>query len=270
MADTLPVFERLADESRGGPVVVAHRGDSANFPENTAPAFVSALQLGVTMQEFDVRVTRDGMLACLHDATLDRTTDAASRLGPGALVAEATWNDLRTLDAGAWRGESHRGTRVPGLAEVLELLTPRCIGMIEHKAGNAAAYVGELRRTGTVHRTILQSFDWRFVAAARALEPDLALALLGPTSTCQSLGAAVAAATLHGIGMLHWHAPDVSLDEIGRCHDAGLLVCTYTTDDDLGMCGGAALGVHAMCTNRPARMVALRRLGFGRRAASRP
>ena len=42
----------------------------------------SALRLGVMMQEFDVRQTRDGMLACLHDATLDRTTDAARRLGP--------------------------------------------------------------------------------------------------------------------------------------------------------------------------------------------
>ena len=111
MTSAHPVFRGLIEQSRCGPVVVAHRGDSANFPENTLPAFAAALQLGVAMQEFDVRATRDGMLACLHDATFDRTTDAALRLGPGALIAETTWREVRTLDAGG-------GAPVPSLSEV--------------------------------------------------------------------------------------------------------------------------------------------------------
>ncbi|MBL8727003.1 MAG: hypothetical protein JNM25_01140 [Planctomycetes bacterium] len=263
------VFTQLAEQRRDGPVVVAHRGDSANFPENTLPAFASALRLGVTMQEFDVRPTRDGVLACLHDATLDRTTDAARRLGPGALIAETTWHEVRALDAGSWRGPSHCGARVPSLADVLALMAPSCIAMVEHKAGDAAAYVAELRRAGAEQRAVLQSFDWQFVATVHQLAPDIAVALLGPTAACQRLDAAVDEAVRCGAGMLHWHATGLCIDEVTSCQDAGLLVCTYTTDDDLGICGGAALGLDAMCTNVPARMLGLRQRGLlARRAAS--
>lgn len=265
MVDASPVFRRLRAESRGGPIVVAHRGASADFPENTLPAFTEALRLGVTMQEFDVRPTRDGVLVCVHDATLDRTTDAATRLGPGALVAQCSHAEIRTLDAGSWRGPNHRGTAVPCLSEVLDLLAPGCVAMVEHKAGNAEAYVAELRRWGALPRAVLQSFDWQFVAAAGKLAPDLALALLGPTDTCDRLGpAAITAAKGCGAGMLHWHARQIAAEEIRLCQDAGLLVCTYTTDDDLGLCGGAALGIDAMCTNVPERMLALRASGWGR------
>jgi glycerophosphoryl diester phosphodiesterase len=266
MADAASVLSLLDEQSRDGPLVVAHRGDSANFPENTLPAFASALRLGVTMQEFDVRQTRDGTLVCLHDATLDRTTDAASRLGPGALVAQCTWPEVRTLDAGSWRGESHRGTAVPSLAEVLDGMAPACIAMVEHKAGDAGAYVGALRRAGAEQRAVLQSFDWPFVAAAHTLAPSLALALLGPTTECPWLDRTAIDAARHiGAGMLHWHARDVTAAQIALCHDAGLLVCTYTTDDELGMCGGAALGIDAMCTNVPSRMLAMRAAGRLRR-----
>lgn len=253
------MFSLLREQSRCGPVAVAHRGDSANHPENTLPAFASALALGVAMQEFDIRTTRDGVLVCIHDATFDRTTDAAVRIGPGALVAQTTWNEARALDAGSWRGAAHRGARIPSLGEVLDLLGPRCIAMIEHKAGDAGAFVAELRRAGADRRAVLQSFDWPFVAAAREHDPDLALALLGPTQCCPWLDAkAIAAAQKVGAGMLHWSAGEITAEAVQRCHSAGLLVCSYTTDDELGMCGGAALGLDAMCTNLPGRLLGLR------------
>lgn len=263
MTTPAAVFAQLVRRRGGGPAVVAHRGDSAHLPENTLPAFASALRLGVPMQEFDVRATRDGVLVCLHDATLDRTTDAAARLGPGALVAAATWAEVQQLDAGAWRGVADGPVRVPSLAEVLALLGPDCIAMIEHKAGEPESYVAELRRSAALARSIVQSFDWSFVAAARRLEPALACALLGPTSTHRRLDPqAIDAARDVGAGMLHWLAGDVTREAVVACHDAGLLLCTYTTDDDLGLCGGAALGVDAMCTNRPGRMIELATLGY--------
>ena len=90
-----PVFDHLLGLGADGPVVVAHRGDRVHHPENTLAAFQAAAELGAPMQEFDVRVTRDGALVCLHDATLDRTTDAATLLGPGALVAQITLPELQ-------------------------------------------------------------------------------------------------------------------------------------------------------------------------------
>lgn len=265
-----PAFAALRQHAAAGPVVVAHRGDSENHPENTLPAFESALHLGVAMQEFDVRSTRDGVLVCVHDETFDRTSDASRRYGPGALVAETTFAESRRLDAGSWRGPRHAGANVPSLAEVLDLLVPECIAMIEHKAGTADQYLAELARRRAHAHCILQSFDWSFVATAKRAVPDLALALLGPTTRHPTLDdAALDTALAIGAGMIHWHDRGLRRENVASAHAAGLLVCTYTTDDDIGFLGGAALGLDAMCTNRPTRMLQLQRSGVLQRASQR-
>lgn len=259
MTPSHPVFARLRAAAADGPVVVAHRGDSAHHPENTLAAFRAARALGVLMQEFDVQATRDGALVCLHDESLDRTTDAARRLGPGALVAQLTAAQLGALDAGSWFDAAHANERVPTLARALEAMLPQCVPLIEHKAGDAAAFVAELAQTGTRAQCILQSFDWDFVAAARALAPDLALAVLGPTTRfARPDDAAVAAALACGAGMVHWRDRELGSADVARLHAAGLLVCTYTTDDELGWAGGRALRFDAMCTNVPGAALAWR------------
>ena len=101
--------------------VIAHRGASASAPENTLPAFELAVRQGADAFELDVRLTRDGAPAVIHDATLDRTT---SLTGP---VGARTLAELRAGDAGHWftpdRGRTmpfrDRGVRIPTLAEVL-------------------------------------------------------------------------------------------------------------------------------------------------------
>src|SRR5690348_13143818 len=75
--------------------VIAHRGDSAHFPENTIPSFDRGLELGADAIEFDLRVSRDGEVVIIHDPTVDRTTD-----GTGA-VNSLTLAELKDLDAGA-------------------------------------------------------------------------------------------------------------------------------------------------------------------------
>lgn len=263
------LFERLRALGADGPVVVAHRGDRVHHPENTLAAFRAARTLGVPMQEFDVRVTRDGVHVCIHDATLDRTTDAATRLGPGALVAQASLRDVEQLDAGSWFGAGHGSERVPTLASALAAMLPRCIPLIEHKAGGAPAYVAELRRLGVAAECILQSFDWSFVAAAGALAPELALAVLGPTEAFQRPdGDALAAAARIGAGMVHWEAASLDAEDVERVHNAGMLLTTYTTNDALGWCGGALLGVDAMCTDDPGGMLSLRAAGRFRAGSS--
>ncbi len=255
--DRQPVIARLRALAATRPIVVAHRGNSRLHPENTLPAFTSARELGAPMQEFDVQVTADDQLVCIHDLTLDRTTDAALRLGPGALVRGTTLATLEQLDAGSWKGPSHVGTRVPTLAAALAAMLPRSIPMIEHKGGSAAAFVDELRRLGHMSAVLLQSFDWAFVAAVADRTPDIALGVLGPTATHPKLDATVvAAARASGVGLLHWHAPELTTAAIDLVRAAGLLLCTYTSDDELSWHGGRALGVDAMCSNDPGRMLA--------------
>lgn len=263
MADPHPALSRLHVAASASPIVVAHRGDSRNHPENTLAAFRAATALGVAMQEFDVQQNRDGELFCLHDASLDRTTDAARVLGPGALLAQTSTAALAQLDAGAWKGASHRGERVPTLAAALLAMPEPCIAMIEHKAGDAAVYVAAVRAAGRVASCLLQSFDWAFVAAVRRLAPELATAILGPTPQHPVVDdAVVAAARSLGASMVHWDAHALDHEGVQKAKAGGLLVCSYTTDDELGWCGGAALGFDAMCTNVPARMLDAQRRGL--------
>ncbi len=257
-----PVFLRLRAAASTGPVVVAHRGDSVHHAENTLAAFAAARALGVLMQEFDVRATRDGVLCCVHDATFDRTTNAGGVLGPGVLVAQADWHEARRLDAGSAPGR-HGPQPVPSLHEALATMLPDCIPLLEHKAGAPRDYVAALQSAGAVEQVIVQSFDWDFVAEAGVMAPGLARAVLGPTPTQARLdAAAIAAARRLGAGMVHWHAVELHSAEVAAAHAAGLLVCSYTTDDELGWRGGAVMGIDAMCTNDPGAMLAAARAGL--------
>ena len=265
-----PVSARLRALASRGPIVTAHRGDSANHPENTLAAFQAAVALGAPMQEFDVRVTGCGQLVCVHDATLDRTTDAATLLGPGALVSQLHARRIAALDAGSWKSRQHAGARVPTLAQALAVMLPDSVPMIEHKGGEAAVFVAELRRLGVIDQVLLQSFDRRLLAAARQLCPELSVGLLGPAAGSPSVNfvneAVVQAALDLDADLVHWHAPLLRGADVDLLHDHDLLVCTYTSDDELAWSGGSALGVDAMCTNDPARMIVTRE----RRARQNP
>ena len=103
---TGPIVTKLPD-------VVAHRGSSADRPENTLASTHRAIAAGATMIEVDVRTTRDGHLVLLHDATLDRTTTSR---GP---VNDRRLSEIRRLDAGSWFDRRYKDQRVPTLGEVL-------------------------------------------------------------------------------------------------------------------------------------------------------
>jgi glycerophosphoryl diester phosphodiesterase len=252
-----PLFARLLAASVGSPVVVAHRGSSVDHPENTVAAFRAAHALGIVMQEFDVRELRDGTFVCVHDETFDRTTDAAVVLGPGALVAEATRREVERLDTGAWFSPRFAGERIPTLDQAVAAIGADRIPMIERKAGDADRFVAALERRAALDACLVQAFDWTWLAEVRRRSPSTPLALLGPTPACARPDAhAVDAARRLGAGMLHWSVDAIDAECVRLARHAGLLLCTYTTDTTIGWFGGRALGVHAMCTNRPASMLA--------------
>jgi glycerophosphoryl diester phosphodiesterase len=97
------------------PLVVAHRGLLKHTPENTLSNFRACLELRVGF-EVDVRRTKDGHLVCVHDDSVDRTTN-----GRGA-VRSLTLDELQKLDAGTWFGKAFQGERIPTLDEVLTTL----------------------------------------------------------------------------------------------------------------------------------------------------
>jgi glycerophosphoryl diester phosphodiesterase len=147
---------------------IAHRGASAYAPENTVPAFVLAVQQGAHFVEFDLQRTKDGVIVCLHDPTLERTTDVArifpdrARVAPGQDTRPHWWledftlAELRRLDAGAWFDPQFEGTRIPTFAETIEALRGRAGLFIELKLperypGIEAQMLAELEAHG-LHR----------------------------------------------------------------------------------------------------------------------
>jgi glycerophosphoryl diester phosphodiesterase len=147
-------------------LVIAHRGNSAFFPENTLESFEQAVALGADALEFDVRVSSDGKAVVMHDPTLDRTTNGS---GP---VGVLTFDELQRFDAGyrftrdggrtfPFRG---RGIRIPALEFVLSAF-PNVPMIVEVKTRDASAEVRRLiERSGSASRVLVGAFDHAAVA----------------------------------------------------------------------------------------------------------
>jgi len=100
-------------------ILAAHRGDKFHCPENTMPAFCAAIEAGVDMIETDVRMTKDGELILIHDRSALRTA------GVDVNVDELTLEELKKLDAGAVFSEQFKGTEIPTVRELLELVSKK-------------------------------------------------------------------------------------------------------------------------------------------------
>lgn len=101
----------------------SHRGGVHNVPENTMPAFLSALHAGYDSIETDPQLTRDGVVVLMHDDTVNRTCrhEDGSAVKDPVRVRDVTYEELLCCDAGIAMGESFRGTRIPRLEELLAL-----------------------------------------------------------------------------------------------------------------------------------------------------
>ena len=104
-----------SDERVQRPLIVAHRGLLLESPENTIPNFRACLELGLGF-ELDVQRTKDNRLVCIHDTTVDRTTN-----GKGS-VSDLTLKQIRLLDAGSWFAPAFKGVRIPTVDQIFRLL----------------------------------------------------------------------------------------------------------------------------------------------------
>ena len=156
--------------------LIAHRGASAEAPENTIPAVERAAALGARWIETDVRLTADGGLVMVHDATLDRTTSGKGR------VAETPLETIRSLDAGAWFAPDFAGTRVPTLPEFLAAVLDcgLCLQLeLKEAAGLEEQLVEAVAVALTAHWPLgrrglfLSSFSERCTRLAAEALPDI-------------------------------------------------------------------------------------------------
>jgi len=125
------------------PTLIAHRGASGDAPEHTLAAYVLALKQGADFVEPDLQLTRDGVLVCLHDTTLERTTNVEELFPERAQtvngkkvwpVVEFTLAEIQGLDAGSWKGSQFAGARVPTFQQMIDLVRGKAGIIPETKA----------------------------------------------------------------------------------------------------------------------------------------
>lgn len=237
--------------------LIAHRGASAYAPENTVPAFSLAADQGATFVEFDLQLTKDRQIVCLHDNSLERTTDVEDvfpdrfrSTGEGAQAArrwmleDFTLAEVRRLDAGTWFDAKFRGTRIPTFGETIDALRGRSGLFIELKTperyeGIERLILNELEakglaRPGADPRTpvLLQSFT---ESSLRILAGTLGTKL--PIHFLVSARDAAPWLTPEGLAKIKTFATGISpektivlnhADAMTRARQMGLLITPYT------------------------------------------
>lgn len=231
-----------SDSAWSAVLSIAHRGNALYAPENTLAAFLAA-EGKADWVETDIRVSRDGELVVMHDATVDRTTD-----GTGSIAA-LTFDQLRQFDAGSWFSSAFAGERIPTLEEMITRTLPFATPLLEHKAGTAAAYVAELRRLDVVTNVVVQSFDWVFLASVHALEPNLRLCGLGSGTLTE---ASLTTLSNAGADTVAWEKSSVTAAELALVHGRGLRLLVWTVDSPSEIQSLIALGVDGIISNDPA------------------
>ncbi len=223
------------------PLIIAHRGASAEQPENTLPAFRRALALGVNGIELDVHVTRDGVPVVFHDEGLRRLTGRTGR------IPRLRWADVRRLRV---RGAAP----IPSLVDVLRLVRGRAVVQIELKRGAPVGPVVRVVRKQRAEKSvILASFSQKLVHDARRLAPGIPRMLIsggkaGRDALLRSLrrcGAAGLSVDHHAIRSAAW---------VRHFQSRGFTVWCWTVNDPRAMRRLAGWGVDALLGDNPALM----------------
>jgi len=273
----------LTIHSHPRPLVIAHRGASGLAPENTLAAFALAIGLGADGVEMDVQLAADGRVMVIHDARVNRTTDAVGR------VANFTVEQFEGLDAGGWferrlllrprvramanraaviagRDELHFSTeRVPTLDATLDLIAPARLqrvyielkGHRTDKAPLLEATLALVRERQMEREVTLLSFDHEIIKRVKQVAPHLrTAATFGITGRrLISTRTIINAAQRVEADEVALHYALATRRAVTALHAAGLAVSVWTANSKLLMFRLAASGVDGIMTNFPDRLI---------------
>ncbi|MDQ2692146.1 MAG: glycerophosphodiester phosphodiesterase [Chloroflexota bacterium] len=216
------------------PIIFAHRGASAHAPENTLPAFELAVMQNADAIELDVKLSADGQVVVVHDATVDRTTGRHGR------VKDLSLAQLKSLDAGSFFSEQYRGTKIPTLEEVFEAVGRRTFINVE--LTNYTTPRDQLVETvcrlvqkfGLQERIMFSSFFALNLSKARTYLPEVPRGLLALNGLlgawARSFGFAFGR-----YAALHPYLEDVTPQQVQRVHRLKRRVHVWTVNaaDDM-------------------------------------
>lgn len=228
------------------PLVIAHRGASAEAPENTIAAFELAIDQGADGIELDVHLSADEHPVVIHDFTLERTTEGA---GP---VSAHRVRELKRLDAGGWWDRRFQGQRIQTLQEVLERFRDRARFWVELKGGSRLypgiedRVVSMLEIYDVVDRTLVQSFDHDAITRIRSLSREIRVGVLVAKAPLE------AALLEPGVASAICPAADLVTDSlVADIRRAGLECYVWTVHEPALMDRLVDWNVNGIITDRP-------------------
>ena len=243
------------------PLIVGHRGASAVAPENTMAAFREAIAVGADGIEFDVRLTRDGVPVVIHDSTLRRTGGLPHR------IADLTWSELAKVDVGSWFSKSFANETIPSLKELFTLfqsnnsslyLEMKCDSPSEY-APLAAACCRLVAEHGLKERVMIECFQLPALNIVREIDSDIrTVALFEPSISSPSLlsdQSIVNKAVGAGAVALALHHRLARKSLVQKAKDAGMHVAVWTVDDPAWVERARTIGIDALITNDPAKLI---------------
>lgn len=243
------------------PILLAHRGDKANAPENTLPSFQQAIQKGADGVELDAKITADGHVIVIHDSTVDRTSNGKGK------VASFTLNEIRKFDAGAWFNETFKDTRIPLLEEVFETVGKDKLINIEltnystPRDGLVDKVCELIKRHGNQRQVIFSSFFTSNLKRGEHLLPEVPRGLLAMPGIA-GIWARSFGFMFGEYQALHPHLSDVRREQVQRVHRLKRRMHVWTANRPEDVARLKDWGVDGIFTDDPA--IALKALGRSR------
>lgn len=231
-----------AFDEHGDINITAHRGSAFSAPENTASALERAIVDGADYLEVDVRMTADDKLILWHDADLKRIYGRPER------ISELPWEQIRSLDAGAWFSPDYEGERVLTLSELISLARGRANLFLDLKPDHnsrdlASKVIDVLRRENALQGTVIAAAERHLLNEVRAMEPGLQTALLaqfviGPLHEEQ-------------FNILGLRYNQVTTGSVARAKQLGYELHVWTVNQPSDMSRLIDMGVDNIITDRP-------------------
>ncbi|MDF2066780.1 glycerophosphodiester phosphodiesterase family protein [Bacillus sp. Cr_A10] len=231
---------------------VAHRGATGYAPENTIAAFDLAVDMKADYIEIDVQRSKDGKLVLIHDTTVDRTTDGTGKVG------DLTFEQLRSLDAGSWKGEQFVGEPIPTFEEILDLYHGKIGILIELKAPELypgiEEQVAEVLKERNLdkpqnEKIIIQSFNFESVKRVDQLLPQVPVGVLTSNRADTTLEALQEFSTY-----ADWFNPSygiVTEELVNQVHSQGMQIGSWTVRSQEAADFLLEMGVDAIISDYP-------------------
>ncbi len=252
----------MADFLSPLPRVVAHRGDSINYPENTLPAFISAAEMGIDVIETDVHLTKDKHLVIWHDPTLERNTD-----GKGTLESH-TLEELKALDAG-YTFTKDNGKTFPFRGKGIQLCTldealKACpderfnIDLKSQESDIVDIFIKVIRENRAEKRVCGASFHLDNLKKLRRLAPDITTSVttlevipLLLKEKLHILPKEFRRKLIFQVPEAQYHIRVITKHFIDEMHKRGAVVMVWTVNDEDDMRRLFTLGVDTIMTDNP-------------------